>query len=54
MPKNRKKYKNYTLSFRVSEKAYFELLELSEKNQVSVSEIIREAINELLKKQKKK
>jgi len=54
MAKNRKKYKTYTLSFRVSEKVYFELLELSEKNQAPVSEIIREAINGLLKKEKKK
>ena len=50
MPKNRKKYKNYTISFRVSEKLYFELLKLAEENDMSISEIIRDAIRRYKKK----
>jgi Arc/MetJ-type ribon-helix-helix transcriptional regulator len=54
MPKNRKRYKSYTVSFRVSEKLYFELLEHCEKNQVPLSEFVREALKEFLKKEKRK
>jgi len=50
MVKTRKKYKNYTLTFRVSEKDYFELLQLSEKNQMNISEILRDALRSYLKK----
>jgi len=50
MAKNRKRYKTYTISFRVPEKLYFELMELSEKEQVSISELIRYAIKSYIKK----
>ena len=50
MPKNRKKRKDYILSFRVSEKDYFELLKIADENQVSISEIIRDAIRNYEKK----
>jgi hypothetical protein len=50
MAKNRKKYKTYTISFRLPEKLYLELLEYSDKEQVPVSEIIRDAIKVYLKK----
>ena len=50
MPKNRKKRKNYILSFRVSEKEYFELLKIADENQMSLSEIIRDAIRKYKKR----
>ncbi len=50
MPKNRKKYKNYIISFRLSEKEYFELLKLSDETGMSLSEIIRSAIRSYKKK----
>jgi len=50
MPKNRKKRKNYILSFRVSEKEYFELLKIADENQMSISEIIRDAIRKYKKR----
>ena len=50
MAKKRKKYKNYVLTFRVSEKDYFELLQLSEKNQMNVSEVLRDVLRVYLKK----
>ena len=52
MPKNRKKRKNYILSFRVSEKEYFELLKIADENQMSLSEIIRDAIRSYMRKKK--
>jgi len=48
--KNRKKRKDYVLSFRVSEKDYFELLKIADVNQMSISEIIRSAIRNYKKK----
>jgi predicted DNA-binding protein len=50
MAKNRKKYKTYTISFRVPEKLYLELLEYSDKEGAPISEIIRDAIKVYLKK----
>ena len=50
MAKNRKKYKTYTISFRVPEKLYLELLEYSDKEGAPISEIIRDAIKAYLKK----
>ena len=50
MAKNRKKRKDYILSFRVSEKDYFELLKIADENQMSISEIIRDAIRNCKKK----
>ena len=50
MAKNRKKRKDYILSFRVSEKDYFELLKIADENQMSISEIIRSAIRNYKKK----
>ena len=52
MPKNRKKRKDYILSFRVSEKEYFELLKIADENQMSLSEIIRDAIRRYMRKKK--
>ena len=52
MPKNRKKRKDYILSFRVSEKEYFELLKIADENQMSLSEIIRDAIRSYMRKKK--
>ena len=50
MPKNRKKRKNYSLTFRLSEKEYFELLTLADENAMSISEIVRDAIRKYKKK----
>jgi len=50
MAKNRRKYKSYTISFRVPEKLYLQLLEESEKEQVPVSELIRDVLKQYLKK----
>jgi len=52
MPKNRKKRKDYILSFRVSEKEYFELLKIADENQMSLSEIIRDAIRSYMRKKR--
>ena len=50
MAKNRKKRKDYVLSFRLSEKDYFNLLKIADENQMSISEIIRDAIRSYKKK----
>jgi len=50
MATNRKKYKIYTISVRVPEKLYLELLQLSEKEEVTISEVIRDALKQYLKK----
>ena len=52
MPKNRKKRKDYVLSFRLSEKDYFDLLRIADENQMSISEIIRDAIRSYMRKRK--
>lgn len=50
MATNKKKYKIYTISVRVPEKMYLELLQFSEKEEVTISEVIRDALKQYLKK----